>query len=81
MPPLAGARFMEADVSFRPASIDGLPLIGPSGIAGLWMAAGHFRNGILLAPATATMIASMIAGTSDARETSPFDPRRLGATS
>ncbi len=80
MPGLASARFVEADVSFRPASIDGLPLIGPSGLDGLWLATGHFRNGILLAPATATMIASMIAGTAPAHDPRPFDPRRLGGS-
>jgi len=78
VPDLAAARFVEADVSFRPASIDGLPLIGPSALDGLWLATGHFRNGILLAPATASMIASLIAGTSPALDPRPFDPRRLG---
>ncbi len=78
MPGLAAARFVEADVSFRPASIDGLPLIGPAGIDGLWLATGHFRNGILLAPATAAMIAAGITHTKSPHDARPFDPRRLG---
>ena len=78
LPGLASARFLEADVSFRPASIDGLPLIGPSGLDGLWLASGHFRNGILLAPSTATILASQIAGTTCLLDARPFDPRRLG---
>jgi glycine oxidase len=80
VPGLAAARFVEADVSFRPASIDGLPLIGRTALDGLWLATGHFRSGILLAPATASMIASMILGTQPACDPSPFDPRRLGVS-
>ena len=80
VPELSGARFTDADVSFRPASIDGLPLIGPSGLPGLWLATGHFRNGILLAPATATMIASSIMGRAEIHDARPFDPRRLGGS-
>jgi glycine oxidase len=78
VPALASARFVEADVSFRPASIDGLPLIGRTALDGLWLATGHFRNGILLAPATATMIASLITDSTPAHDPRPFDPRRLG---
>jgi glycine oxidase len=78
LPGLASARFVDADVSFRPASIDGMPLIGPSGLEGLWLATGHFRNGILLAPATASLIAAQIAVGERACEVGPFDPRRLG---
>lgn len=78
MPGLSSARFVDADVSFRPASIDGLPLIGPSGIDGLWLATGHFRNGILLAPTTASLIAAQITGGALPCDPRPFDPRRLG---
>ena len=35
---------------------DGLPLVGPAGPEHLWLASGHFRNGILLAPMTAELI-------------------------
>lgn len=77
MPGLAAARFAEADVSFRPASIDGLPLVGPSGLDGLWLATGHFRSGILLAPSTASMIASMLTDAASPCDVAPFDPRRL----
>lgn len=81
MPGLAAARFVEAAVNFRPASVDGLPLIGPSGVPDLWIASGHFRNGILLAPATAQIVASSILGTKPHHDAAPFDPRRLGARS
>ncbi len=81
LPALAKARFAEADVSFRPASIDGLPLIGPSGIEGLTIASGHFRNGILLAPATAELLAAQLAGAMTRLDARPFDPRRLAEVS
>jgi len=80
LPGLAAARFVEADVSFRPASIDGLPLIGPSGLDALWLATGHFRNGILLAPATASILAAQITGARVPFDAAAFDPRRLGAS-
>ncbi len=48
----------------RPATPDGLPILGRTGIEGLLYAAGHYRNGILLAPVTATVIAALIDGQS-----------------
>jgi glycine oxidase len=43
---------------FRPQAADGLPILGPwPGVEGLWVATGHFRNGILLAPITARLMA------------------------
>jgi glycine/D-amino acid oxidase-like deaminating enzyme len=44
----------------RPATPDGLPVLGESAIEGLIYATGHYRNGILLAPITAASIASII---------------------
>jgi glycine oxidase len=52
------AEFLQARVGLRPASSDSLPVIGESDeLPGLFFAAGHYRNGILLAPLTAHMIA------------------------
>jgi len=46
----------------RPAAADELPVIGrPAGIDGLMLATGHYRNGILLAPITAQMVADEVA--------------------
>ena len=44
----------------RPASPDHLPIIGPSSIPGVFYATGHYRNGVLLAPVTASIIAELI---------------------
>jgi glycine oxidase len=61
IPEAWGATFLEARVGLRPASSDGLPIIGrSSGIDGLVYATGHYRNGVLLAPLTASLVADLI---------------------
>ncbi|MEH2209608.1 glycine oxidase ThiO [Nostoc sp.] len=45
---------------FRPATPDELPILGTSHCQNLTFATGHYRNGILLAPVTATLIADLI---------------------
>lgn len=44
----------------RPATPDGLPVIGKAGLEGLVYATGHYRNGILLAPITAVCVAALV---------------------
>jgi glycine oxidase len=57
VPHLWQASFVEARVGLRPASPDGLPLIGESDVLpGLIYATGHYRNGVLLAPLTARLV-------------------------
>jgi glycine oxidase len=59
------ATFLEARVGLRPASTDGLPIIGASpSVEGAIYATGHFRNGILLAPLTAVLVGEIISGNS-----------------
>lgn len=62
VPALAGARFADAWSSFRPHTQDELPLVGPSRIAGLVFATGHYRNGILLGPVTAELVVRSVLG-------------------
>ncbi|HEY4919543.1 MAG TPA: FAD-dependent oxidoreductase, partial [Xanthobacteraceae bacterium] len=45
---------------FRPTSDDDAPILGTCGIAGLVLATGHHRNGILLAPGTAQAIHDLV---------------------
>jgi len=52
----------EVRVGFRPATRDHQPVIGETGVRGLYAATGHFRHGVLLAPATATLLAEELAG-------------------
>ncbi len=55
------ATFVEARAGLRPATSDGLPIIGRSSqIEGLVYATGHFRNGVLLAPLTAAVVADLV---------------------
>ena len=62
----------------RPKTVDELPYIGRvPGKENMYIAAGHFRNGILLAPATACMIRDLIIGHEVNRERiEAFDPKR-----
>lgn len=61
LPGAWGATFLEARAGLRPATADGLPIIGESRSApGLIYATGHYRNGVLLAPLTAQLVADLI---------------------
>jgi len=61
-PLLGRARFVEAWAGLRPLGEGTLPEIGPRGPAGYFTATGHYRNGILLCPYTAEVLAGMICG-------------------
>ncbi len=61
-PALAEAKFERAWSGLRPFSPSGRPAIGPTAINRLFVAAGHHRNGILLAPATADLLVPSILG-------------------
>ena len=56
----------------RPHTPDGLPILGPTAIDGLFVAAGHFRHGILLAPITAQLLTELILTGYPSRDLSPF---------
>jgi glycine oxidase len=69
----------ESWVGFRPGSRDDAPMLGPSGIDGLVIATGHHRNGILLTPVSAAVIADYIVSGRLPEMARPFDPRRFAA--
>jgi glycine oxidase len=60
VPALDSATFDAVRVGLRPATPDHLPIVGLSRVPGVLYATGHYRNGILLAPLTARMIADLI---------------------
>jgi len=62
----------KAWVGLRPGTPDGLPILGPTPLKGLWMATGHFRNGILLAPLTGRLLADGVLGVSTHLDMTPF---------
>lgn len=62
-PGLGDATFVEARAGLRPGTDDTLPFIGRSEVVpGLVYACGHFRNGALLAPLTAALVAGLVGG-------------------
>jgi glycine oxidase len=67
----------EVRAGLRPATPDNLPAIGPGAIDGLHWATGHFRNGILLAPVTADLVAAALAGEPPPDWATACDPRRF----
>jgi glycine oxidase len=60
IPAFKDAAIVETWCGLRPDTPDHLPSLGPTDIEGLLIATGHFRNGILLAPITAKLIAEWI---------------------
>lgn len=75
-PALAAATATPA-AGVRAATPDGLPLVGPSSLPGVFLAAGARRNGWLLAPMVATMTAAHLAGEDAGPRAALFDPRRF----
>jgi glycine oxidase len=72
------APHIESWAGLRPAAADRLPLIGRlAGSSHQWIAAGHYRNGILLAPGTAIALADLLEDKRPAVDLSSFDPARL----
>ena len=59
-PPLKDLPILEFWWGFRPATPDELPILGTSAYENLTLATGHYRNGILLAPVTALLIADLL---------------------
>ncbi len=67
----------EAWAGLRPATPDGLPLIGAlPGLDGIYLATGHGMLGVTLAPATADLLAPLVLEGRAAPELTPFDPAR-----
>ena len=78
LPAASGATFTGARVGLRPASTDGLPIIGESArVSGTVLALGHYRNGILLAPITGRAVAEMILDGRRDPFLDPFSPSRF----
>lgn len=75
-PELAEYRLAEAGAGLRPGTPDNAPLLGPLG-AGLVVATGHHRHGVLLTPVTADAVAEFVATGRVPDEIVPFDPARF----
>jgi glycine oxidase len=76
-PGLAGVATARSWSGLRPGTPDGLPLLGPAAIPGLHVATGHYRNGILLLPITAAIVAASVSGGPMPLPLEPFSPTRF----
>ena len=74
VPGLAGARMIDCWAGLRPAAEDNAPLLGAGPYEGLYFAAGHYRNGILLTPITGEVICDLVLGREPAVDVSSFAP-------
>jgi glycine oxidase len=76
-PALGQARVLEAWAGLRPGTPDDLPILGATGTPGYFVATGHFRDGILLAPVTAQVMAQVITSAKLDYDISAFSPLRF----
>jgi glycine oxidase len=77
VPGVAELEVAEIAAGLRPALRDHLPAIGATAVEGLFVATGHYRNGVMLAPATAKHLAQLITTGESPPSLAPFDPKRL----
>lgn len=77
VPKLARARILESWAGLRPGTPDSLPLLGKTTTPGYFAATGHFRDGILLTPVTAEIMARVITGGTPDYDISAFSPDRF----
>jgi glycine oxidase len=71
------APMVESWAGLRPATPDALPILGPCSRPSHFIASGHYRNGILLAPATALIMADLLEDKPPQIDISAFSPHRF----
>ncbi|SFS81551.1 glycine oxidase ThiO [Marininema halotolerans] len=77
IPPIEEAEWVRTWYGFRPGTPDGMPYLGASGTtSNLFIAGGHFRNGILLSAITGKLMADLIVG-EQTPLLEPFSPNRI----
>lgn len=75
LPGLAEAEIVKHWAGLRPASPEGIPYIGPvPAHEGLWLNCGHFRNGLVLAPASCQLLADLMTGQEPCVDPAPYAP-------
>jgi glycine oxidase len=72
VPQLRNARILESWAGLRPGTPDALPILGATPTPGYFVATGHFRDGILLAPITAKIMADVLTGAKPEQDIAPF---------
>ncbi|WP_137887306.1 glycine oxidase ThiO [Pseudomonas sp. 2FE] len=77
LPALAEAEPVGHWAGLRPGSPEGIPFIGPvPGFAGLWLNCGHYRNGLVLAPASCQLLADLMLGREPIVDPAPYAPEK-----
>lgn len=75
IPALADAQVVGHWAGLRPGSPDGIPFIGPvPGHPGLWLNCGHYRNGLVLAPASCQLLTDLLMGETPIIDETPYAP-------
>lgn len=80
LPALSSAPIIQSWAGLRPGTPDGLPIIGPTNAPRIFTATGHFRNGILLAPITAQIMANLVQGRPPSQDIRAFSSGRFRST-
>ncbi|MQY02445.1 glycine oxidase ThiO [Actinomadura macrotermitis] len=77
LPGITELEFAEVSAGLRPGSPDNAPVMGASALPGLVLGTGHFRNGILLTPVSADILASVLLDGEVPEVGRPFTPQRF----
>lgn len=77
VPGITELPLVETSAGLRPGSPDNAPLLGPTDLPGLVAATGHYRNGVLLTPVTADLLADYLATGEVPELARPFAPSRF----
>jgi glycine oxidase len=77
VPVISELVFAEASAGLRPGTSDNGPIVGAIGDGSRIIAAGHFRNGILLSAVTADAVLALLQGREPDKTWTPFTPGRF----
>jgi glycine oxidase len=77
VPSLAESKIHEDWAGLRPGTADDLPILGETSTPGYFVAAGHYRDGILLAPITAQVMTDVILQKTPSQDLTAFSPARF----
>ena len=80
VPGLRDCPILELWTGFRPLSVDGVPLIGPGELHGLWYLTGHGPSGIAPLPGSLALLGALVTGQPPPVDPTPFHPARFSAT-
>lgn len=77
VPELRNGKILESWAGLRPGTPDGFPILGATATPGYFVATGHFRDGILLAPVTAEVMAAVVEDRLPEYDLTAFSPARF----